>query len=186
MGMKYSSGPQVPTMPKDGPNSVEVRSRAGDARQFFPSAARNCGPIREVLTPLHALMLAREAESGSLGSQTSPGSGATEGLANVRAPVAIAAFAVLTMCLLGRCLLVELTSNAFENIGGRSRTRTYDPLIKSQLLYHLSYAPADRRARQKRPASWDRPLPEAGALCLWTRTSWPEPCSEESPASRST
>jgi hypothetical protein len=27
-------------------------------------------------------------------------------------------------------------------IGGRSRTRTYDPLIKSQLLYHLSYAPA--------------------------------------------
>ena len=48
--MKYSSGPQVPTMPKDGPDSVEVRSRAGDARQFSPSAARNCGPIREVLT----------------------------------------------------------------------------------------------------------------------------------------
>ena len=48
--MKYSSGPQVPTMPKDGPNSVEARSRAGDARQFSPSVARNCGPIREVLT----------------------------------------------------------------------------------------------------------------------------------------
>ncbi len=29
-----------------------------------------------------------------------------------------------------------------EILGGRSRTRTYDPLIKSQLLYHLSYAPA--------------------------------------------
>src|ERR1700741_664150 len=41
--------PQVPTMPRDGPDSVEVRSRAGDARQFSPSAARNCGPIREVL-----------------------------------------------------------------------------------------------------------------------------------------
>jgi hypothetical protein len=27
-------------------------------------------------------------------------------------------------------------------IGGRSRARTYDPLIKSQLLYQLSYAPA--------------------------------------------
>ena len=27
------------------------------------------------------------------------------------------------------------------DFGGRSRTRTYDPLIKSQLLYHLSYAP---------------------------------------------
>ena len=48
--MKYSSGPQVSTMPKDGPDSIEVRSRAGDARQFSPSAARNCGPIREVLT----------------------------------------------------------------------------------------------------------------------------------------
>ena len=48
--MKYSSGPQVPTMPKDGSDLVEVRSRAGDARQFSPSAARNCGPIREVLT----------------------------------------------------------------------------------------------------------------------------------------
>ena len=29
--MKYSSGPQVPTMPKDGSDSVEVRSRAGAA-----------------------------------------------------------------------------------------------------------------------------------------------------------
>ena len=26
--------------------------------------------------------------------------------------------------------------------GGRSRIRTYDPLIKSQLLYQLSYAPS--------------------------------------------
>ena len=50
MGLKYSSGPQVTTMPKDGPDLVEVRSRVGDARQFSPSAARNCGPIREVLT----------------------------------------------------------------------------------------------------------------------------------------
>jgi hypothetical protein len=47
--MKYSSGPQVLTMPKDGSDLVEVRSRAGAARQFSPSAARNCGPIREVL-----------------------------------------------------------------------------------------------------------------------------------------
>ena len=36
MEMKCSFGPQVPTMPKDGPDSVEVRSRAGDARQFSP------------------------------------------------------------------------------------------------------------------------------------------------------
>ena len=28
-----------------------------------------------------------------------------------------------------------------EKDGGRSRARTYDPLIKSQLLYQLSYAP---------------------------------------------
>ena len=26
--------------------------------------------------------------------------------------------------------------------GGRTRTRTLDPLIKSQLLYQLSYAPS--------------------------------------------
>ncbi len=29
--------------------------------------------------------------------------------------------------------------------GGRSRVRTYDPLIKSQLLYQLSYAPMPDR-----------------------------------------
>ena len=28
-----------------------------------------------------------------------------------------------------------------EKIGRRTRTRTVDPLIKSQLLYQLSYAP---------------------------------------------
>jgi hypothetical protein len=28
-----------------------------------------------------------------------------------------------------------------ERIGGRTRARTWDPLIKSQLLYQLSYAP---------------------------------------------
>ena len=31
-------------------------------------------------------------------------------------------------------------------IGGRSRTRTYGPLIKSQLLYQLSYAPDPHRS----------------------------------------
>ena len=35
--MKYSSGPQVPTMPKDGPDSV--RGRVGDAREFSPQRA---------------------------------------------------------------------------------------------------------------------------------------------------
>ncbi len=34
--------------------------------------------------------------------------------------------------------------------GGRSRIRTYDPLIKSQLLYQLSYAPAERSAPGRR------------------------------------
>jgi hypothetical protein len=34
----------------------------------------------------------------------------------------------------------------FGVFGGRSRTRTYDPLIKSQLLYHLSYAPVPSRS----------------------------------------
>ena len=31
--------------------------------------------------------------------------------------------------------------NFMEKFGGCSRIRTYDPLIKSQLLYQLSYAP---------------------------------------------
>ena len=111
--MKYSSGPQVPTMPKDGPDSVEVRSRAGDARQFSPSAARNCGPIREVLTRVlpkkgialeigsgtgeHVICFAK-ALPGLVWLPSDPDSAsrasikawsATEGLANVRAPVAI-------------------------------------------------------------------------------------------------
>ena len=29
--------------------------------------------------------------------------------------------------------------------GGRTRARTWDPLIKSQLLYQLSYAPGSNR-----------------------------------------
>ena len=36
--------------------------------------------------------------------------------------------------------------------GGRTRTRTWDPLIKSQLLYHLSYAPAGGLVSQSAPA----------------------------------
>ena len=32
-------------------------------------------------------------------------------------------------------------AQVFDFIGGRTRTRTWDPLIKSQLLYQLSYAP---------------------------------------------
>ena len=31
-----------------------------------------------------------------------------------------------------------------DRFGGRSRDRTYDPLIKSQLLYQLSYVPVSR------------------------------------------
>jgi hypothetical protein len=34
-----------------------------------------------------------------------------------------------------------LAVSVIEGIGGRTRTRTLDPLIKSQLLYQLSYAP---------------------------------------------
>jgi hypothetical protein len=34
-----------------------------------------------------------------------------------------------------------------EKLGGRTRARTWDPLIKSQLLYQLSYAP-ETRARE--------------------------------------
>src|SRR5262245_3288222 len=36
---------------------------------------------------------------------------------------------------------LKVRGQATEKIGGRTRTRTLDPLIKSQLLYQLSYAP---------------------------------------------
>jgi hypothetical protein len=35
----------------------------------------------------------------------------------------------------------QATISAVKEDGGCSRIRTYDPLIKSQLLYQLSYAP---------------------------------------------
>src|SRR4029078_9052627 len=113
MGMKYSSGPQAPTMPKDGSDLVEVRSRAGDARQFSPSAARNCGPIREVLTRVlpkkgialengcgigtHVICFSKElpglvwlpSDPDSASRASIKAWSATEGLANVRAPGAI-------------------------------------------------------------------------------------------------
>ena len=41
-----------------------------------------------------------------------------------------------------RQVLPTALTRLFGKFGGRTRTRTWDPLIKSQLLYHLSYAPA--------------------------------------------
>ena len=42
--------------------------------------------------------------------------------------------------------------------GGRTRTRTWDPLIKSQLLYQLSYAP---------PMRWGAPDSKAFPVCRY-------------------
>jgi SAM-dependent methyltransferase len=92
---------------------VEDRSAIGDGRQFSPSAARNCEPIREVLTRVlprkgivleigsgtgeHALCFAR-ALTNLVWIPSDPDSAsrasieawiATEELANVRAPLAI-------------------------------------------------------------------------------------------------
>ena len=41
-----------------------------------------------------------------------------------------------------------------EDSGGRTRARTWDPLIKSQLLYQLSYAPELPLAGEPRQASF--------------------------------
>src|SRR3954466_11796968 len=64
--------------------------------------------------------------------------------------------------------------------GGRTRTRTWDPLIKSQLLYQLSYAP-------EKLAATVVPL-ERGccskAIWLSPATGNPdlaEPCPQEAP-----
>jgi hypothetical protein len=40
-----------------------------------------------------------------------------------------------------RCLRGEQSGKFVICDGGRTRARTWDPLIKSQLLYQLSYAP---------------------------------------------
>jgi hypothetical protein len=42
-----------------------------------------------------------------------------------------------------RCKAAKLLffNAKLENIGGRTRARTWDPMIKSHLLYQLSYAP---------------------------------------------
>jgi len=95
------------------PLGVEDRSDVTNARQFSPSAARNCRPIRDVLTRVlpkkgivleigsgtgeHAICFAKALpELVWLPSDPDPASHAsimawiaTEGLANVRAPVAI-------------------------------------------------------------------------------------------------
>jgi hypothetical protein len=52
-----------------------------------------------------------------------------------------------------------------EIIGGCTRTRTLDPLIKSQLLYQLSYAP-DAGAPYTKALSVCRELPWNAAVRL--------------------
>ena len=44
-------------------------------------------------------------------------------------------------CKTVRVLRGRRSTKCFERLGGRTRARTWDPLIKSQLLYQLSYAP---------------------------------------------
>ena len=46
-------------------------------------------------------------------------------------------------------LVLETEKMKYIN-GGRTRTRTLDPLIKSQLLYQLSYAPGMQRRKPRR------------------------------------
>jgi SAM-dependent methyltransferase len=95
------------------PVALKNRDRTGDGRHFSPSAARNSGPIREVLervlpksgialeigsgTGEHVICFA-EALSGLLWQPSDPDPAsrasiaawiAAEGLANIRAPVAI-------------------------------------------------------------------------------------------------
>jgi hypothetical protein len=50
--------------------------------------------------------------------------------------------------------------------GGRSRIRTYDPLIKSQLLYQLSYAPIAEKARKTATETGDS-CQEGGVIETW-------------------
>src|SRR5262249_48741598 len=56
-------------------------------------------------------------------------------------------------------------SYVFDFVGGRTRTRTLDPLIKSQLLYQLSYAPGEPGLSERRHlAKCRRTVQEGTAL----------------------
>src|SRR5579862_7029519 len=58
-------------------------------------------------------------------------------------------------------------SQVIESIGGRTRARTWDPLIKSQLLYQLSYAPGTvRKGANRKRASFSKATPRCPAS-LW-------------------
>src|SRR5262249_33534641 len=59
---------------------------------------------------------------------------------------------------------LQKASGDLKTSGGRTRTRTLDPLIKSQLLYQLSYAPGSPRLWRVR-ASKPRPLAKLVRHC---------------------
>ena len=48
--------------------------------------------------------------------------------------------------------------------GGRTRARTWDPLIKSQLLYQLSYAPGPHTWGSPKPAGLSNSTPHCPAI----------------------
>ena len=76
-----------------------------------------------------------------------------------------------------------------EKYGERSRARTYDPLIKSQLLYQLSYAPGGRANAPTRPLCpaptfsphpsipnlQSRVTPSSASRWIWADSSSPKP-----------
>src|ERR1700719_4570213 len=50
-----------------------------------------------------------------------------------------------------------------EKLGGRTRARTWDPMIKSHLLYQLSYAPETGRESLRKRASFSKASPRCPA-----------------------
>ena len=59
-----------------------------------------------------------------------------------------------------RLLFLRKRGKVLEKSGGCARTRTVDPLIKSQLLYHLSYAPWSGRGCSRGDPACPAPLPD--------------------------
>src|SRR5204863_846976 len=83
-----------------------------------------------------------------------------------------------------------------EKLGGRTRARTWDPLIKSQLLYQLSYAPGTGSEKPSRGGSFSKATPHCPAKgpkfsrplrsCRTAKSRWIPAawriCPEEAPA----
>ena len=150
------------------------------AARILISRANGCGDLRGRFGPISELVFERLVEDARIalwdrpakqagGGETSESGllvGPEPGRARLSAQSILDVYLEFGPTSIG-CVTVACTTPSASKIiagninglnGGCSRIRTYDPLIKSQLLYQLSYAPPKREA----PYSSEAPLGNPG------------------------